>query len=187
MEKLRGVDFTKIEQAPSLNIVGTSFNGYWSSDNKFLEAVLKNFEIKPTDSIIDIGCGKGQVLLKFEKYGFGNVAGIELTKKLFVIATKNMEKLKKGNILIFNTNAVEFQDYGRYNYFYFYNPFMEDIMKLVMAKIENSLLEYPRKIVVIYKNPVCHKVIIEGNVFKKVNEYETELKDIQFYTYSNFL
>jgi hypothetical protein len=96
-----------------------------------------------------------------------------------------MVSLGKNNIEIFNSNAIEFKNYDSYNYFYLYNPFQEDIMREVISKIENSLIEKPRHVTLIYKNPVCHKVVIENSVFKKSNEFKTEIKDIPFYIYSN--
>ncbi|MFN7912492.1 MAG: class I SAM-dependent methyltransferase [Bacteroidota bacterium] len=186
IEKVKGIDFTKIEQAPALNLVGTPNNGYWSSNNKFLRNGLNSLNLDVQKSIIDIGCGKGEVLIAFNKYGFKNVAGIELTVKLYNIAKSNISKLKLDNIKIYNENAIEFDYYEKYNYFYLYNPFHSEVMRPVIDKIESTLITQPRNIIIIYKNPVCHDEIIKNKIFELKREFPTEIKGISFYIYANF-
>lgn len=184
-EQAQGLDFTQIEQAPALNLVGTPNNGYWSSNNKFLKNVLKSLNFENTKSIIDIGCGKGEVLVLFNEFGFKNIAGIELTKKLYLIANNNLTKLNLNYITLYNENAIDFKDYYKFDYFYLYNPFHQEVMRKVIDIIEETLIKHPREIQIIYKNPVCHIEIIKNDVFKLKREFPTEIKSIPFYIYSN--
>lgn len=185
VEKIKGVDFTRIEQAPSLYIDDSKYVGYWSSSNHYLDIVLKRLSITSNDSILDIGCGKGHVLVRFDKYGFRKIAGLELTRRLYEIAKSNLEKTHKQNIEIYNFDAQFFDNYADYNYFYLYNPFHDAIMTKVIKKIEDTLITNPRKITIIYKNPTCHEVIIHSGIFTKRAEFNSELKTIKFNVYSN--
>lgn len=107
----------------------------------------------------------------FSKQGFGQSDGIEYSKDLVVCAKSNMNILKKECSII-NVDATEYQGYSDYNYFYFANPFGKETMRLVIRKIEESYRENPRKMVIIYYNPLCHKEIIESGFFRL--EYSNE-------------
>lgn len=62
---------------------------------------------------------------------------------------------------IIQADATLFNDYSKYNYFYLYNPFDGGVLKIVLDKIISTLEDNPRKIVIIYKNPL-HKRVIEA-------------------------
>ena len=183
-ERLNGTDFTKIETLKDLNLSAERSQYYSSSGNKHLEKVLNSLNIKPYDSIVDIGCGKGGALVTMSKYPFGFLGGIELTQKLYNIAQKNMLQLKIKNVTLHCCDASEFSDINDYNYIYFYNPFPSIVMKAVMENIINSVQAKPRKITIIYKNPVCHEDIIGTSKFVKTQEFPAEF-ELKFFIYEN--
>ena len=104
-------------------------------------------------AVLDIGCGKGFVLSFFGGLCFERVAGIEYDKKLCRLAGKNLRKTSK-NIKVYHADALEFSGYEKYDTFYLYNPFDENILKKCLNRILSSLEERPRKLIVIYCNPV---------------------------------
>lgn len=185
-ERFSGVDFTKVEQAPTLNLQDNRLNGYWSSANEYLESVLRSIEISNDDKMLDIGCGKGAAMRSFVKAGFGVVDGIEYTEKLSSIAKRNMKKLNL-NCSVFNTDARLFDQYEKYNFFYLYNPFTGEIMQDVIEKIEETVSTNPRKIVIIYKNAVCDDIITSNRVFSKIMELKNQSNEKPFVIYTNFL
>ncbi len=126
--------------------------------------MMKSLLISEKDSILDVGCGKGKMVLYFERLGFGRSDGLEFSEELVACAKNNMQILKSEGKII-NADATEFDDYYNYNYFYFFNPFGEEIMRVVMSKIEKSYVQKPRKITIIYCNPCCHEQIIESGFF----------------------
>lgn len=184
LEKQKGLDFTAIEQAPQLEFTNQELNGYWSSDNHFLIDVLDTLHITQDDAMLDIGCGKGAALVRFSKYSFKKIAGIEYTKKLSEVAHNNL-KILGVDIPIFNTDAQTFDDYKSYNYFYLYNPFSGEIMKNVIQKIEDSVKENPRKITIIYKNAVCDEMITQSGLLKKTKTCKNQDNELPFYIYTN--
>ena len=108
-----------------------------------------------------MGCGKGSALLRMTKFNFNNVDGIEIAKQNAEVAIANFEKLRVGNVHIFNVDATEFDGYDNYKYFYMYNPFPYIVMRLVISLMLNQITA-GKKITIIYNNPVCHKTIIDA-------------------------
>ena len=186
LERINGVDFSKVEQAPALNFDDYRLIGYWSSANEYLDDVLRTLQIAITDKVLDIGCGKGAALVKFKKMGFHCVDGLEYTEKLSEIARRNMGKLNL-NCQIFQSDARLFSNYHEYNYFYLYNPFTGDIMREVMEKIEASLQSHPRKVTIIYKNAVCDEIVIFNGVFKRIKALQNQPNEKPFVVYSNVM
>lgn len=56
---------------------------------KQLEAIGKHIKLKPSDRIIDLGCGDGRVLRMFEKQGVRDLAGYEMNFWIYLLAKIN--------------------------------------------------------------------------------------------------
>src|SRR5579859_1395497 len=95
----------------------------WSIENCGMEIADTTF--------IDIGCGKGRVLIVAAMYPFKSIVGIEYSPELARICRRNLEKLKienrcevvvadaadyqfpKGNLLVFLYNPFDAIVYGQ--------------------------------------------------------------------------
>lgn len=115
--------------------------------------------------VLDIGCGKGFVLLFFSRFCFDQVSGIEYDRELCRMAVKNLRKGPK-KIKIYHDDAVVFSGYEDYDTFYLYNPFEGEILEQCMDRILSSLERHPRKLTVIYCNPV-YEEILEQRRFRR--------------------
>jgi SAM-dependent methyltransferase len=147
-----------------------------------LDFVLKDLSIKHSDSIIDIGCGKGGALITFSKYPFQSVDGLDISDKLISIAKSNLKKLRISTVKLFQSDAATFSDLDKYTYIYMFNPFPCTIMTDVMTKINESIKRHPRELTIIYMNPVCHDVIC-GSSFKLVRKFNQFVQP--FWIYKN--
>jgi SAM-dependent methyltransferase len=156
---------------------------YNDSGGLHLEKVLKSLKITPQDSIVDFGSGKGGALITFSKFPFSKITGIDLSPKLVAIAEKNLKKLNIRNIQMVVCDAVEFTDLEEYNYFYFFNPFPGNIMRVVIENIESSLKKKPRKVTIIYFNPEHHDTVITDSLFAKIDEFDHYR--LRYFIYSN--
>ena len=133
-----------------------------------LEDVLKRLDVNPTDSVLDIGCGKAGAMLTLCRH-FQTVDGVELSPELARIARKNLRRAHAGNSQVFCCDAAHFHDLDGYAYVYMYNPFPERTFRLVMDNLNQSLRRRPRPLILIYKNPVFDSVVLtEG--FQKIEE-----------------
>jgi precorrin-6B methylase 2 len=179
-EKIYGIDTQKTVLVQETNLNPERALGYTPSGNKYLSQVLDTLNITKTDSIVDLGCGKGSALIWFARYPFGRIAGVELSFEFLEIARTNLQKLGIKNIDLFGLDAGNFDNLDDYNYIYMSNPFPEIVVNEVMQNIKKSLLKQPRLLTIIYKIPVCDRVIINSELFEKTAEFNTEFKHNEF-------
>jgi hypothetical protein len=52
---------------------------------------------------------------------------------------------------------------------FLFNPFPESGLRHVIANLEQSLIEHPRKIYVLYHNPLLEKVLSKSTAVKKIS------------------
>ena len=135
------------------------------------------------NSILDFGSGKGRIMVVAAHYGFKNITGIDFSQSLCAEAGYNIEKIKpffpKTNFEINCDDVVNYTIENNTNVFFFFNPFDEVIMLKVVKKILFSQKQNPRKIYIIYVNPL-HKEIFLSAGF----EEEYFLKKMKFLEFS---
>lgn len=128
--------------------------------------------VLPRDSVfVDIGSGKGRVLLIASGYGFRKVVGIEFSGTLCNIARKNVEVFGKSAQLrspieVVEADATQYRFRPEERVFYMYNPFDASVMAQVIENLRGSLKTNPRKVWLIYNTPVHHEVVHQSGLFK---------------------
>lgn len=132
---------------------------YQVVDYLLLRRYIKPVRIEPDDVLIDIGCGMGRVLCVFARRRLSKCIGIEFSGELASIAKRNARSLhgRRVPIEIRVGDAVD-ADYSSGTIFWLYNPFGELTMRAVLSRIGASLSTSPRRIKIIYVNPVCEEV-----------------------------
>ena len=132
-----------------------------------LENLLENFrKLFPREkSLIDVGSGKGRVMVAAAHYGFKNITGVDFAKELCAAAERNINKIKTQfpdttfniyckDILNYSINADD-------KVFFLFNPFNKEIMETFLEKIDRSVKEYRRTIYFIYANPQQKEILIQ--------------------------
>lgn len=94
-----------------------------SSGGPLLDRIMKMFRISPTDTVIDIGSGKGGAIITLCQYPFGKVDGIEIDSESWETSRRNLSKVQHGNTTIYLGDARAFGRYADYNFFYVFNSF----------------------------------------------------------------
>lgn len=148
LEKPRGLDFSK----PDTSFVkGDSLENYYSrTDHSTLKQVNDYLNLCTKDSFLDIGSGKGMVLYYFAKRNSGKICGIEKFDELANISKKNMQLLKiDDRVEIVTMDAMEFDRYDEFNYFFVFNPFKYEVAQAVIKKIMDSWQNNHREIRVV--------------------------------------
>ena len=125
---------------------------------------------------IDIGCGKGKVLLLASELPFQQIIGIELSSQLIQVAEDNLRNYlsrtgKRNDIVqLACIDAAEFQIPHEPAICYFYNPFGAEVMRKVLENIGLSLAAAPREIYVMYLYPVHHGLLDESGFLTPVTK-----------------
>jgi len=126
--------------------------------------VFQTLNLPSQAGFVDFGCGKGRTLMMAADLGFSRVVGIEFSEALCEIARRNIQIYQERNALtanmsVINADAVDYEIEPTDQIFYFFHPFDESVLRKVMENISHSLDRYPRKIWIIYYEPVHHEVI----------------------------
>jgi SAM-dependent methyltransferase len=181
-----GLDFNSIIEPERVGLNPQLAFASVPSGFPHLKIVLNDLGIKSSDSIIDIGCGKGSAMRTFLSYPFNRVDGIELSAEISNIAINNFNILKAKNVNVYCGDASKFEALDDYNYIYFYNPFPASVMKLVMKNVVASLERKNRPLKIIYDNPTCNQEIMETGLFQITGEYLDVVKNyIYVYFYKS--
>ncbi len=186
-----GTDTASNVQLNSLNIDSTNIargNPYQPTHPLTLKKFLKKLNLPSDKVIVDIGSGKGLVMMVAATCGYKEVHGVEFSKALCDIAEKNFGTFRQRTgsstiMKIIHSDATDYKIEETEDVFYLFNPFDDVVLEKVMTNIHTSLKEHPRKVWIIYFY-ADHKGIIEKNAaFSKVMEYRFLSQD--FLVYSN--
>ena len=160
LERLQGLDFTRANQQPSeLGLDAKEVFIPSPSGGKHLRRVLADLDIRPVDSVLDIGCAKGSAMRDLLRHPFARVDGIELSPELAAIARRNFAKLGEARAGVHCADARSFTHYGDYAFFYLYNPFPPAILDQVLQQLVPQTPVGAERIV-IYNNPTGHDVML---------------------------
>jgi SAM-dependent methyltransferase len=105
-------------------------------------------------SFVDLGCGKGRVLLVASEYPFQRVVGVDISAELSAIARANAAKHRarsrsRTEIAVVTTDATQF-DFPKSNLLlHLYHPFDPTVTDAVLSNLERSV-EPDTRVVVAY-------------------------------------
>jgi SAM-dependent methyltransferase len=134
--------------------------------------ILKGLRIPKSSVILDLGSGKGGAILALSKFPFSDIVGVEISADLIAIARDNVSKMGLRNARFINCDATKFYDLDGFSHIYMYNPFPHVVMSQVLNNIAASLMRKNRPLMIIYKNPICHGIIMQSGLFEKVREFQ---------------
>ena len=141
-----------------------------------LRKLLRKLNIPPGRVLVDLGCGKGIVLMVAAEFGFKEARGIEVSPLLYDIALKNCSIYKektetKTDFAIVMSDVIDYGLNDDEDVFYLYNPFDEYVLWQVLENIMVSLQRRNREILIIYRNAVDASIIEGEGYFTKMMDY----------------
>lgn len=106
-------------------------------------------------TFVDLGCGKGRVLLVGSEYPFRRIVGVEISSELAAIARGNVARYQPRtrrcrDVEVVNGDATQL-DFPEGNLLiHLYHPFEPAVTDAVLAQLDRSLERAPRKVVIAY-------------------------------------
>lgn len=173
-EKKYGINTTGADELHKLEKQGIDISHatiYMPVSYSLLEEIFEQLPASIRNHFLDMGSGKGRALCVAAHKGFKQVTGLDFSKTLCNAAIENLTKTKEQiptfNFKVINNDAFYFEIPDDVDCIFFFNPFDEIIMSAVVNNIFSSLQNNPRKISIIYVNPM-HK-----DLFLKAGYAET--------------
>jgi SAM-dependent methyltransferase len=105
-------------------------------------------------ALVDLGCGKGKVLLVAAQSGFAQVRGVEFAHELCEIARANWERFRQRTQCPATVEIVE-ADVAQYairpdeTVFFLFNPFDEIVLARVLEHVAASVAAHPRRVLIV--------------------------------------
>ncbi len=128
--------------------------------------MLRNLPISDVSgyTFIDMGSGKGRMLLLAAELPFRRIVGVEFASDLNALAQKNAKTYRNSNQACFqieplNMDATLFEFPPEPSIIYFFYPFERFVMEPVIRNLDRSLAEHPRDVILVYFNPVLSDVV----------------------------
>ncbi len=124
---------------------------YAPSRARHVRKLLEALRLPPGRVLVDLGCGKGKVLLLAADYEFKRIVGVEISARLCQIARNNLmlyeHKVRRPlHVEIIQSDASQYAVREDEDVFFLYNPFDYSIMEVVLGNIVRSLAARPRRI-----------------------------------------
>jgi SAM-dependent methyltransferase len=147
---------------------------YAPSRKDIFAKAIRSLPIRCEDYVfIDLGAGKGEILLLAAEYGFRRVVGVEYSEILTTIASTNVRTaagLVGKSVACICADAADFDFSPDPAVLYLYNPFQGKVMNKVIRNIEQSLRAMPRELWIIYVNPWEHRKFARSHNLKTIIE-----------------
>ena len=123
-------------------------------------------------TFVDLGCGKGKVLLVASDLDFRQIIGIELSPALLETAERNIAtyQSKKRRCRDFRLLCMDARDYEMPSgnlVLYLFNPFEEPVMRRVLENVHQSVAQCWREVFIIFYYPV-QRVLADSLPFLSV-------------------
>lgn len=191
-EKKYNIETTGVDKLKRLTVVGDNKSNasiYQAANYYLLEKAFDFLQKeKANGNLVDFGSGKGRILAVAAFYGHKNIKGIEFASALSAIAKKNIEgiqwKFPETIFTVLTENAVNYEIEKNDSIFFFFNPFDEIIVLEVVKNIMKSLKNYPRKIFVVYINPLYQEIFESAGFFEEYYVSKLEFLELSILTYT---
>ena len=129
---------------------------YLPSPVSVTEWMLDRVDVDPAAvTFVDLGCGKGRVLLLAARRPFRRVVGVEISSELAAIARRNVERYRppppmRSEIDVINADVTTVELPETDLLVHLYHPFETKIFAEVLRRLEDSLAGKPRRVTIAY-------------------------------------
>jgi cyclopropane fatty-acyl-phospholipid synthase-like methyltransferase len=134
--------------------------------------LFSSLNINNNDILLDVGCGKGMVMMAAIEFNFLQVRGFDHSKYLCQICLKNLNhyshKIRaKTTYKVAEKSALDYVFKGDETILYLFNPFSASITEEFIKKLYNSIKKRKRKVRIISRGWNCESVLNQFFKFKK--------------------
>jgi len=121
-----------------------------------LRSILGNLDIDHARfTFVDIGSGKGRVLLLASEFPYKKIIGVEISHRVHRVAERNFATWKNRRQRCRNLQSI-CTDAGEYRFpedplvLFFFTPFTSAVLARVIDNLKNSMAGNPRPVHIVY-------------------------------------
>jgi hypothetical protein len=125
---------------------------------------LRKLHPGPQDVLVDLGSGKGRVLLIAGRLPFGRVIGVDIDEELNRCAKENIlraaARLRAAEVMSVTASVLEWSVPDNISVVFMFNPFMGETFHRAMERILDSYDRKPRELHIVYGFPAEHDWLV---------------------------
>jgi 16S rRNA G966 N2-methylase RsmD len=124
-------------------------------------------------SFVDLGSGKGKVMLEAMRFNFTMVHGVEIDPELVGIAENNIKIMYPASL----NYTLHLMDIGQYLFpqdlgiIFLFNPCDEVVLGEIIKNIDLQYQKYQKDIFIIYVNPIYLGLFEKCDIMYKQSKY----------------
>ncbi len=175
VDRRRGIETSREENLDDFGLHAAERVRYEPSAWVSLRRILPTTEVDRDDVFVDIGAGKGRVVLEAAvHYPFQRVIGVEISPELTAVAEANVTTtttpLRCDSVELISADVLEYELPPDVTVIYMYNSFRGDIFNTFAARLVAALDASPRAVRIIYNTPMEHDALMATGRFRVVRE-----------------
>jgi predicted RNA methylase len=156
IDRILNVDTAQRVDLAQLGLDDPNRVSYEAAGWRELRRILRPGEVSGSDVFLDIGSGKGRIILLAAGYRFRRVIGVEIAEPLMAVARRNVAscRLRRrcGEIELVNADVLDYRIPDDVSVVYMFNPFGGAVFDAAVAQLIESVDRHPRRVRVIYRN-----------------------------------
>ena len=159
-------------------LLGEFYSAYQPTDPAFFSEMMDDLQRHANFGLhqltfIDLGSGKGRVLLMASEYPFRRIVGIELLPPLNRIAQDNIAQYRTATqkcsaVDSICGDATSFPLPEGPIVLYLFNPFLESGLKRTLANVKKHLASTSSPVYLLYHNPVLEHLLASQTFLRKI-------------------
>jgi SAM-dependent methyltransferase len=155
-------------------LTGVMARPYFATEPWLFEQITQALPVDFSQfTFIDLGCGKGRVLLMASDYPFKRIIGVEFMPELHRAAEKNIagyssDRQRCRRIEAVCVDARDFQFPAGPLVVYLFNPFSEPTFARVMENLQRSVEQSPRPVYIAYRFTEFENLLARAEWLEKV-------------------
>jgi hypothetical protein len=168
------------------NIHNTGF--YATAPSYFRQAFARLDIAFERFTFVDLGAGKGRIMLLASNFPFQRVLGVEFIPDLQAIANRNIALYQPAARRCQDVHCIlsDVRDFVFPNeplVIFMWHPFVGPVFEQVMANLEDSLRRDPREVYIVYLKPEFEHVVQRIPALNKMWESRLTMSDQDFAAY----
>lgn len=178
-ERRFGVETSHRIPVEELGYTDERLRPYEPAGWRTLQRVLPKRFVSSEDVFVDLGSGMGRTVLRAAEYPFKRVVGVELSPRLHAIAVENVERCRGrrrcGEVELLCGDVLDFEFPDDATVVFLYNPFRGEIFEQSMAAVFRSVARNPRRMRILYRNPVEHRQLMGTGKVRVIDEWKSSV------------
>lgn len=177
LDRRQGIDTSRTVDLATAGIHTDGRIPYVPSSWRNLPSALRHIPVSDDDVFLDLGSGKGRVVLQAAEQLFKRVIGVELSSELHAVAQENLQavraRLRCQDVELIEADITGYRIPDDVTVVYAYNPVRGELFEAAMNALIASYDRSPRPIHLLYRYPREHAVLEASGRFQLLHTVTT--------------